>query len=121
MTSTNLSDLSANGINLYSSYQAFRYHVQIADVIYASSLVYDVANDEWARGTDLPAPLWRAAVAPLEQTFLVVGGNMGHVLGGPFTDKVLLYTTDGSWLEMPHMPLGEPMESPTALVVRLEV
>ena len=64
-------------------------------------------------GTDLPVKLDGAAVVPYETTFLIIGGYDSN----GFSDKVLHYTTDGDWEEMPHLQLSEGKSYLTAMIV----
>ena len=63
-------------------------------------------------GTDLPVKLSYAAVVPFETTFLIIGGGDYH----NNSDKVLHYTTEGNWEEMPHLKLSEAKEFVTAMI-----
>ena len=65
-------------------------------------------------GTDLPVKLNRAAVVPYETTFLIIGGSQRYP---NYSDKVLHYTTEGNWEEMPHLQLSEAKEGLTAMIV----
>ena len=65
-------------------------------------------------GTDLPVSLYNAAVVPFETTFLIIGGSQGYLNN---SDKVLHYTTEGNWEEMPHLQLSEAKWGLTAMII----
>ena len=65
-------------------------------------------------GTDLPVKLSYAAVVPFETTFLIIGGSQGYP---NHSDKVLHYTKEGDWEEMPHLQLSEAKGYVTAMIV----
>ena len=66
-------------------------------------------------GTDLPVKLYYAAVVPFETTFLIIGGL--DSTNNDYSDKVLHYTTEGNWEEMPHLQLSEAKYGVTAMIV----
>ena len=75
--------------------------------------VYDVANDTWTEGVDLPVPLYGAATVPFEDTFLVIGGKIDS---NEWSDKVYKFNRpDSTWTEMPEFRLSEPKRDVVAM------
>ena len=58
--------------------------------------------------------LQNAAVVPFETSFLIIGGSQGYP---NYSDKVLHYTKEGDWEEMPHLQLSEAKFGVTAVIV----
>ena len=81
-----------------------------ADDVEAAFEVVAVSRPRAAR-TPLPAALRYAPAVPLDSTFIIVGGN---VKAG-YTDKVLRYTAEGDWEEVPHLRLGQAKSGATAM------
>ena len=77
--------------------------------------MYNVLEDSWTSGNDLPIELWGADCVPYKDTFAMVGGN------GPadsYSDAILLYEpTDDSWVVM-EGALKTPKEFPTVIPVK---
>ena len=65
--------------------------------------IYDVTNDSWSIGADLPEPLTHMAVVTIEDKIWLLGGIVGAFTG--LSDKVRIYnTTTDSWSNGPDLP-----------------
>jgi len=67
-----------------------------------SLLLYDVASDQWQRGSDLPEPRDHATMAALGGSLYLVGGYATGLSGA--TERVFrLDSPDGEWREVASM------------------
>ena len=81
---------------------------------YNSVEMYNVLEDSWTFGNDLPFELYYADSVPYEDTFALVGG----VIDGYKSDAVLTYKpTDDSWVVM-EGALKTPKSFPTVIPVK---
>ena len=71
-------------------------------------------------GTSLPHTLWGASVIEHEDSFLILGGNTGIGGGTTYSDKLLIYNSEGQWVEVPT-PLSERKYFLTAINVNATI
>ena len=82
---------------------------------YKSVEKYNVLEDNWTFGNDLPFDLYYVDSVPNEDTFALVGGKIDD---GQKSDAVLIYKpTDDSWVVM-EGALKTPKYLPTVIPVK---
>ena len=107
----------------YSEYSSDEYPFSLEreiEIFMSSTEVYNVAEDTWSKGIDLPVTLRSATVVSYDTSFLVVGGET--LFECPLTNAekvrtVYRYMPTGQWKEMPHLQLGQPKSGVAALIV----
>ena len=80
---------------------------------------YNVLEDSWTYGNDLPFELNGADSVPYEDTFALVGGL--NDTSNTYSDAILLYKpTDDTWIVM-EGALKTPKELPTVISVKRSI
>ena len=84
---------------------------------------YNVLEDNWTFANDMPIELSSSDSVPYEETFVVVGGQIGD--GSPdhrvYSDAILLYKPmDDSW-DVVEGALGTPKMLPTVISVKKSI
>ena len=79
--------------------------------------IYDVDAGVWTPGPFLPVPLGYGRAVQYRNSFLVVGGDLDNLLGGPYNDQIFFYDPDvNDWEVLPQV-LNDPDLVLTAFIV----